>query len=119
METTGRILRFDDERGFGFIEPEDGGGDVFMHANDLLDEKRHYRPGRDVEFVLEEGDRGPKAARVRLVNPPGGSGGADDEVAFRTDVTEALLASVGTLTAQQVLQVRDCVTDVARERDWI
>ena len=35
---TGKMLRFDEVRGYGFIVPDDGNEDVFVHANDLLEE---------------------------------------------------------------------------------
>ena len=68
MLMTGKILRFDEVRGYGFIIPDEGDEDVFMHANDLLGEKYLYRPGREVEFFVEDGDKGPKASEIRLVH---------------------------------------------------
>ncbi|MGX1911935.1 cold shock domain-containing protein [Streptomyces phaeochromogenes] len=67
MLMTGKILRFDEIRGYGFIVPDEGREDVFMHANDLLSEKYLYQAGGRVEFFIEEGDKGPKASEVRLV----------------------------------------------------
>lgn len=65
----GEIVRFDHVKGYGFIAPKDGGEDVFLHVNDLLDEKHLMVPGAIVEFVREAGDRGPKASSVHLVTP--------------------------------------------------
>ncbi|MCH5677248.1 cold-shock protein [Streptomyces gilvus] len=67
MVTQGRVVRFDEVRGYGFIRPRDGGEDVFMHANDLIDEKYLYQAGSEVEFALEQGEKGPKASAIRLV----------------------------------------------------
>lgn len=73
----GEVIRFDQAKGYGFIAPRNGGEDVFLHANDLLDEKYLIRPGAVVEFVLEPGERGPKASSVHVVSPaPGPAGGA-------------------------------------------
>ncbi|WP_374754176.1 cold-shock protein [Streptomyces sp. SM12] len=69
----GKILRFDEVRGYGFIVPEEGSEDVFMHANDLLDEKYLYQAGREVEFFMEMGDKGPKASQIRLIHPVDGA----------------------------------------------
>ncbi|MGW7369914.1 cold shock domain-containing protein [Streptomyces sp. NPDC054841] len=138
---TGKVLRFDDVRGYGFINPGEGGEDVFMHANDLLDEKYLYQEGSEVEFFMEMGEKGPKASQIRLVYQPSSNrvaarpaagGSTPDEPSagqvgvrqvvsaaeFRTDLTEALLESVGTLTAGQIRQVRGCVMDLARARGW-
>jgi CspA family cold shock protein len=65
---TGRILRFDDIRGYGFIAPDGGGDDVFMHANDLLDEKHLFRAGMRVEFEVEDGDKGLKACDISILD---------------------------------------------------
>jgi len=120
--TTGRVLRFDEVRGYGFIAPDEGGEDVFMHANDLLDDKYLYGEGCQVEFVLEMGEKGPKGSEIRLLGPaPRGAtagavrSGSED---FRTELTEALIDGVPTLTAAQLKQVRSCVLDLARARGW-
>ncbi|WP_143665283.1 cold-shock protein, partial [Streptomyces cacaoi] len=62
----GRVVRFDGARGYGFIAPEHGGEDVFLHANDLLVPESLVHAGVAVEFEIEDGDRGLKASSVRL-----------------------------------------------------
>jgi CspA family cold shock protein len=64
----GRVVRFDQVKGYGFVAPVEGGEDVFLHANDLLDEKSLIRTGALVEYIQEYGDRGPKASSVHLVS---------------------------------------------------
>ncbi|WP_370106957.1 cold-shock protein [Streptacidiphilus sp. BW17] len=62
----GRVVRFDATRGYGFIAPELGGEDVFLHANDLLIPESSVRSGTAVEFEVGNGDRGLKSSSVRL-----------------------------------------------------
>jgi len=64
---TGKVVRFDEVRGYGFIAPDGGGEDVFVHANVLGDDKYVFGPGLRVEFEAADGDRGPKAYAVHLL----------------------------------------------------
>jgi CspA family cold shock protein len=68
---TGKVVRFDEVRGYGFIAPDGGGEDVFVHANVLGDDKYVIGPGLRVEFEATDGDRGPKAYAVHLLNDRG------------------------------------------------
>ena len=64
----GTVRWFDPDRGFGFLAPEDGSPDVFVHAKELVVDggPRLLREGQAVEFEVGEGDRGPQALRVRV-----------------------------------------------------
>ena len=64
---TGKVVQFDDMRGYGFIAPDKGGEDVFVHANVLTDDKLLFVPGLPVEFEVTEGDRGMKAYAVHVL----------------------------------------------------
>lgn len=117
---TGTVLRFDDNQGYGFIAPDDDGPDVFMHANDLLDDKRRFRTGVEVEFTLLQGERGPKAAEVVLAGPSGhGDWESPDAQEFRTEVTDALIAAAPDMTAGQLGAAREALIDIAAAHGWI
>ncbi len=126
MVVTGRIVRFDDVRGYGFIAPDDGGEDVFVHANDLRDEKYRYRAGLRVGFEVEDGDRGLKASDVHLLEQQK-KRSEDDEILcdvlsyadFSQELTEALLDGVPTLSGAQIVQVRRRVMELVQTHNWV
>ena len=62
--STGTVKFFNDAKGFGFITPEDGTKDVFVHANGLIDE---VREGDKVTYDVEEGRKGLNAVNVKVV----------------------------------------------------
>lgn len=60
----GRVKWFNQEKGYGFIEREDG-GDVFVHYSAIQQEGfKTLTEGEEVEFDIVEGARGPQAANV-------------------------------------------------------
>jgi len=62
----GIVSKFMDEKGFGFITPEDGGKDVFVHHSDIhMDGFKSLSPGQRVTFDLAQEAKGPKASNVR------------------------------------------------------
>ena len=64
----GTVRWFDPERGFGFLAPEDGSADLFVHVSEIAGDgaTRLLREGQAVEFEVGEGDRGPQARGVRV-----------------------------------------------------
>ena len=60
----GTVKFFNEAKGFGFITPEDGGKDVFVHVNGLNDD---IREGDKVSYDVEEGRKGPNALNVNVV----------------------------------------------------
>ena len=62
---------FSDAKGFGFIEPEGGGPDVFAHFSTIeMDGFRTLRPGDRVSYEVLEGPKGKLAQQIRPVHQP-------------------------------------------------
>jgi CspA family cold shock protein len=65
MRTKGTVKWFNDDKGFGFITPEDGSGDCFVHHNSIQAEGfKSLSEGQSVEFDLVQGQKGPAAENV-------------------------------------------------------
>lgn len=145
----GQVIRFDGTRGYGFIAPDHGGEDVFLHVNDLLIPESSVCSGLAVEFDIEDGDRGLKASGVRLAQklgpaaqavvprpriraaPDGVAGGPSSEenqetmcdvlgsAEYTREVTELLLASVPELTGRQIMEIRAHLVQFGRRHGWV
>jgi len=71
--TKGTVKWFNEKKGFGFIEPEESGSDIFVHFSEILDqEAQTLTEGDPVEFVLEEMAKGIRARQVKKLRltPP-------------------------------------------------
>ena len=65
--TNGTVKWFNDHKGFGFIEQEDG-ADVFVHRSAInADGFKYLNKGDRVSFDIEQGQKGPSAANVTVI----------------------------------------------------
>lgn len=140
MVGRGRVVKFDEVRGYGFVAPDDGGEDIFVHAKDLLTDKDAFVPGVSVEFEVIDGERGRKGYDVRIVAPeekaavPAQIGSPEwagevlrddgtcevlSAAEFRNVLTESFIQAVPDLTAAQIVRLRDRVIALADGYGWI
>jgi len=69
MRTKGTVKWFNDQKGFGFITPEDGSKDCFVHHSAIqADGFRSLAEGAQVEFDLVQGSKGPAAENVTQIS---------------------------------------------------
>lgn len=60
----GTVKFFNDTKGFGFIKPDNGGADIFVHVSGLIDE---IRENDKVTFDVQNGKKGLNAIEVKLI----------------------------------------------------
>jgi CspA family cold shock protein len=66
--TQGTVKWFNAEKGYGFIAPDDGGADVFVHFSAISGSGyRSLEDNQRVEFEVTQGQKGPQAANVQAV----------------------------------------------------
>ena len=68
LMATGTVKWFNNEKGYGFITPSDGGKDLFVHHTAIQGEGyKSLAEGAQVDFEAVQGDKGPQAANVTVV----------------------------------------------------
>ena len=64
----GKVKWFNDQKGFGFITPDAGGKDLFVHYSEVQASGfKSLQEGQAVEYTVAESDKGPKATAVKPV----------------------------------------------------
>lgn len=136
---SGRIIRFNTAKGYGFIQQDGGGDDVFIHAEELRSLDLPATTGSRLQFNVLQSSRGLKACDVAPLNDPPASGppvladpaptvedGGEFDVfdvitraAYAQEITEALIGATTEVTAAQIRQVREHLTDAAYRRGWL
>ena len=61
---TGTVKWYSKAKGFGFIIPDDGSQDLFVHRSSIMDRIKMLHDGEKVTYTLGQGDKGPTAQNV-------------------------------------------------------
>lgn len=64
----GIVKWFNDEKGFGFIAPDNGGVDIFAHYSEILSNGRQtLNEGQRVSYIIGQGQKGPHATQITIL----------------------------------------------------
>jgi cold shock protein len=66
-KSRGSIKFFNAQKGFGFIKPNNGGKEIFVHISNIEGDAQSLQEGQEVEFLEGEGRKGPEAMEVTIV----------------------------------------------------
>jgi cold shock protein len=87
---SGKVKWFNNAKGYGFILPEGGGDDLFVHYSSIeMDGYKTLKAGQDVEYDLLQGPKGNHAVNIRMLNPVLADGQAPPAGTDSLGITEA------------------------------
>lgn len=66
-KSKGTIKFFNSQKGFGFITPDNGGKEIFVHMSNIVGNVKSLQEGQKVEYVEGQGRKGPEATDVSLI----------------------------------------------------
>ncbi len=91
---TGTVKWFNDAKGFGFIEPDGGGSDIFAHFSAIaMDGFKTLKQGSRVTFEIQQGPKGQLAQNIQ--SQPSAHAGADDKPPRQSKVRAPQYHAVG------------------------
>ncbi len=67
VKQKGTIKFFNSQKGFGFITPDDGSEELFVHTSNVQGNAQSLREGQKVEYVKRPGRKGPEATEVSII----------------------------------------------------
>ena len=71
--TTGKVKWFNNAKGYGFIRPDEGGDDLFVHFSYIeMEGYKSLRAGQEVSYTTRQADKGTHAVDVSFINSDGG-----------------------------------------------
>ncbi|HEY3262631.1 MAG TPA: cold shock domain-containing protein [Pseudonocardiaceae bacterium] len=135
----GTVIKYDEARGYGFIAPDDGGEDLFMHIRDVVGTEDSVTVRTRVEFEVVDGARGLRATDVRAIGtapagrlsaagaaPSLGRDRDDDDVvdvlseaAYSRHITDVLINVAPTVNGGQIVEIRRMMIAFARKHGWV
>ncbi|MFC9477204.1 cold-shock protein [Nocardia sp. NPDC056952] len=123
MLSTGKVVRFDEMKGYGFIASDSGNEQVFFHVNETSIDESAVRPGLRVVFDARSGDRGKYAVNVESSTEDSAIGSGDRPQLSREilldEFTELIITCAPDVSGREVALFRRGFIALAEKHGWI